>query len=120
MKKLFGFGSGTPAPPPPPLRPPSPPAAKHSGKAAGAAPASIVGRWKEPASRDSTVFHADGTVTEELASGEMIRGRYLLVGTKLTIHLEGVPEALNFSAAIRDDTLEMTDPERQTTKYRRA
>lgn len=79
----------------------------------------LVGRWKEPSGGDTTEFHADGTVTEKLASGETIRGRYLLVGTKLTINLEGVPDPLAFSAAIRDNALEMTDPEKQTTTYRR-
>ena len=81
--------------------------------------ASIVGRWKEPNGTDTTEFRADGTVMEIPAGGETIRGRYSCEGVKLKIRLEGVPEELSFSASIKDDTLEMKDPEGEVTQYRR-
>lgn len=56
---------------------------------------------------------------EKPASGEAIRGRYSLEGTKLKIKLEGVPEELTFSAAIKNDALEMKDRDGQVTHYRR-
>lgn len=56
---------------------------------------------------------------EKIADGE-IRGRYSLEGAKLKIKLDGVPEELSFSAVIKPDALEMTDPDGQVTAYRRA
>jgi uncharacterized protein (DUF2147 family) len=97
MKKFFGFGSNTP-----------PPAATSD---------SIVGQWKEPNGNDVTEFHADGTVIERPTSGEAIRGRYSLEGTKLTVRLEGLAEELSFAAAIKNNTLEMKDPDGQVTRY---
>ena len=81
---------------------------------ASAAP--IVGRWKEPKGTDVTEFHADGTVTERPASGETIRGRYLLESSKLRINLEGVPEEICFAVVIKGDQLEMTGPDGQTIR----
>ncbi len=127
MKKLFGFGSSTPPPPAVPTRPPAPPA-KHTptpkpapakAEAALVDGRSIVGRWKEPGGSDTTEFHADGSVTER-SGGETIRGKYVLVGSNLKINLEGVTEALTFSATIDHDTLEMIDGDGQATKYARA
>lgn len=80
---------------------------------------SIVGQWNEPGSSDTTEFRADGTLSERLGSGETIRGRYTLDGSKLLITLEGV-DALSFSASINPDALELTDPDGQVTHYRRA
>lgn len=118
--KFFGFGSSTPPPPPPPARPPSPPTAKSAAaKESSSTTPGIVGRWKEPNGNDITEFRADGTVVERPASGEVIRGRYSLAGTKLKITLEAVPEELSFAASIKDDTLEMKDPDGQVTEYRR-
>ena len=79
----------------------------------------IVGQWKEPNGSDTTEFRADGTVVEKPANGELIRGRYSLEGTSLKITLEGVPEELLFAASIKNDTLEMRDPDGQVTEYRR-
>ncbi len=137
MKKFFGFGSSTPPPPPPPSKPPAPPATKPAPVQKSEAPAPlppaapapaastatpapaalIVGRWKDPNSGDVTEFHADGAVTENVAGGEPIRGRYSLTGSKLTINLTGVPDELSFPVAIKTDTLEMTDPEGHVTRY---
>jgi Family of unknown function (DUF5640) len=119
MKKFFGFGSSTPAPPPPPSRPPAPPTAKPGAPKSATTVPAIVGRWKEPSGSDTTEFHADGTVVEKPASGETIRGRYQLEGAKLTIKLERVLEPLVFTATIKNDALEMKDPEGQVTQYRR-
>lgn len=79
----------------------------------------LVGRWREPQGKDTTEFHADGTVTEKPASGEKIRGRYSLDGAKLKINLDGVPDSLSFSAVVKANQLEMTDPDGQTTRYER-
>ena len=127
MKKFFGFGSSTPPPPPPPSRPPSPPAKpeapaappKTPPPAAATAPASIVGRWKEPNGSDTTEFHADGTVTERPASGETIRGRYSLEDGKLKIKLDGVPDEIVFTAAVSGNALETSDADGQITHYER-
>ena len=147
MKKFFGFGSSTPPPPPPPPKPPGPPTkpaapsaatapakspapaepakpGAHAEKPAPAAPparpaASIVGRWKDPNSNDTTEFHADGSVTEKTGSGETIRGRYSLQDKQLKINLEGVPDELSFPVAIGPDKLEMTDPDGKITHYQR-
>lgn len=59
-------------------------------------------------------------MTEKPASGETIRGRYSLDGAKLKIRLEGLPDELSFSAVVKADALEMTDPDGQVTRYRRA
>lgn len=134
MKKFFGFGPSTP-PPPPPSKPPAPPAARPGPAAkpdaakselpkpqpAPAAPPapSIVGRWKDPGSGDITEFHADGTVTEIVAGGEPIRGRYSLAGDRLKLNLEGVPDELSFPVTIKADTLEMVDPDGHMTRYQR-
>jgi len=80
---------------------------------------SIVGRWREPNGNDTTEFRADGTVVEQPASGETIRGRYSLEGAKLRIKLDGVPDELSFSASIKNEMLEMTDRDGQATRYRR-
>ncbi|MEP6957055.1 MAG: DUF5640 domain-containing protein [Chthoniobacterales bacterium] len=139
MKKFFGFGSSTPPPPAPPSKPPSPPAmspAPAAAKTAATAPAPaapspaappappIVGRWRDASGTgdgsESTEFNADGSVTERLAGGDTIRGRYLLSGDNLTINLEGMEEALDFTAMVRQDTLEMTDAGGQRSTYRRA
>ena len=77
----------------------------------------MIGRWREPQGKDTTEFHADGAVTEKPATGENIRGRYSLDGSKLKIHLDGVPGALSFSAVVKGDSLEMTGPDGQTTRY---
>ena len=79
----------------------------------------MVGRWKEPQGKDTTEFHADGTVTEKPATGENIRGRYTLDGVKLKIRLEGVADELSFTALLRGDTLEMTGPDGEATRYER-
>jgi len=118
MKKLFGFGSNTPSPPPPPSRPPAPPLGKSAPPAVKPA-ASIVCRWKDPAGSDITEFGSDGTVIERPASGDTIRGRYALDGSKLKIKLEGAAEELVFPVKIATDTLQMTDPEGQVTSYQR-
>ena len=127
--KFFRFGSSTPPPPPPPARPPAPPLAKPSAAKRPAAPPAktpapaqapiIVGHWQEPGSSDATEFRADGTLVERLGTGDVINGRYSLDGSRLTIELEGV-DRLSFSAAIRTDTLALTDPDGQVTEYRRA
>ena len=127
MRKFFGFSSATPPPPPPPARPPAPPVSRPAASktpapakdASHAPPTAIVGRWKAADSADTTEFRADGNVIESLGSGDTIRGRYSLEGAKLKINLEGVPEALSFSAAIAADKLEMRDPDGQVTEYRR-
>jgi hypothetical protein len=143
MKKFFGFGSSTPPPPPPPAKPPVPPAKPAAGAAPapaksptppgsdrraaeGAKPApparaaaSIVGRWKDPSSNDTTEFHADGSVTERTGSGETIRGRYSLQDKQLKINLEGVADELSFPVAIGPDKLEMTDPDGKIASYQR-
>ncbi|MEO5722686.1 MAG: DUF5640 domain-containing protein [Chthoniobacterales bacterium] len=118
MRKFFGFGSSTPPPPAPPTRPPSLPTRPGASAAPEEKP-TLVGRWKEPKGKDTTEFHADGKVTEKPASGENIRGTYTLDGSKLKIQLEGVPDALSFSAVVNGDKLEMTDPDGQTTRYER-
>ncbi len=118
MRKFFGFGSSTPPPPAPPARPPAPPSSPPATPAPNAA-SSLVGRWKEPKGKDTTEFQADGTVTERPATGENIRGRYALEGSKLKINLEGVPDALSFTAVVNKDTLEMTGPDGETTRYER-
>lgn len=118
FKKLFGFGSSTPAPPPPPLRPPAPPAAKTT-KPVPVAELAILGQWKEPGGSDTTEFRADGTLVEKPASGDPIRGRYWLDGSRLKVRLKGVPEELAFTVVITSDLIEMTDSEGNTTKYRR-
>ncbi|MEP6822842.1 MAG: hypothetical protein ABI946_10880 [Chthoniobacterales bacterium] len=110
MRKFFGLGNSTPPTPPLPTTPPPAPL-----KAA-----TIVGRWKEPNGKDVTEFHADKTVTEKPATGENIRGRYSLDGSKLKIDLDGVPDHLSFTAVIKGDTLEMTGPDGSTTRYERA
>lgn len=130
--KLFGFGSSTPPPPPPPSKPPATPpkasnppaAAKTPAEPAPAKPAataapSIVGRWKDPNSSDTTEFHADGSVTEKTGAGETIKGRYSLRDKQLKVNLEGVADELSFPVAIGADTLEMTDAEGKVTLYRR-
>ncbi len=119
FKKLFGFGSSTPPPPPPPLRPPPPPVAKPAAKAAPVAAPTIVGQWKEPSGSDTTEFRPDGTLLEKPANGEAIKGRYSLDGAQLKVRLDGVPDELAFTFAIKGDQLEMTDAEGHTTKYRR-
>jgi hypothetical protein len=120
MMKFFGFGSSTPPPPPPPSRPPSPPGGKTPSKPAPTAKApTIVGQWKEPSGNDVTEFRADGTLFEKPASGETIRGRYALEGSKLKVNLEGVAEELSFTAVLKVDELEMTDSDGQVTRYRR-
>ena len=126
MKKFFGFGSSTPPPPPPPAHPPAPPAAKSpaskpapTAKESSPTASGIVGQWKEPNGSDTTEFRADGTVVENLGSGEPIRGRYSLEGAKLKITLDGVPEEISFAASIKNDTLEMKDPDGLVTQYRR-
>ena len=133
MKKFFGFGSSTPPPPSPPSKPPAPPAkpatpaspakspvpietAKASGR--GAAP-SIVGRWRERGSNDTTEFHADGSVIEKTGDGETIRGRYSIREKTLKIDLEGVVDQLSFPVALGGDKLEMTDPDGKITRYER-
>ena len=78
-----------------------------------------MGRWKEPAGTDTTEFHADGSVTERPAGGEMIRGRYSLEKGTLKINLDAVADELSFPVKITADTLEMTDPEGNVTRYRR-
>ncbi|HEX8280653.1 MAG TPA: hypothetical protein VF551_04700 [Chthoniobacterales bacterium] len=80
---------------------------------------SIVGRWKEPGSADTTEFRADGTLIETSGNGESIRGRYSLDGSKLKINLEGVPDELSFAASVKTDELETTDPDGQVTRFRR-
>ena len=129
MKKFFGFGSSTPPPPPPPSKPPAPPAkpaapgparpAPVAEKPAAAGAPSIVGRWQEPGSADTTEFHADGSVTEKTGSGETIRGRYSLRDKHLKLNLDGVPDELSFPVAIGSDTLEMTDADGKITHYQR-
>ncbi len=134
MKKFFGFGSSTPPPPPPPSKPPAPPpkpapaAAPAPAKATTTTPAdkaaapqtpSIIGRWKEPGSSDTTEFHADGTVTERTGSGETIRGRYSLRDKHLKLNLDVVPDELSFPVAVGAETLEMTDTEGKITLYER-
>ncbi len=109
MRKFFGLGNSTP-PPPPPATPP----------AAAPVAASIVGRWKEPKGSDVTEFHANKTVTEKPAGAPNIHGRYSLEGTKLKVNLDGVADELVFTALVKGDTLEMTGPDGQTTKYERA
>lgn len=142
MRKFFGFGSSTPPPPAPPSKPPAPPAKPALAPAAApslpAAPApvaevkpvaappaaavapapSLVGRWREPGSSDTTEFHADGSVIESTGDEETIRGRYSLENKVLTINLEGVDE-LTFPIALGPDTLEMTDEEGKITHYER-
>ena len=78
-----------------------------------------MGRWKEPTGKDTTEFHADGTVTEKPSTGENIRGSYALDGLKLKIKLDGVPDELSFSAVVKGDTLEMTGPDGQATRHER-
>ena len=134
MKKFFGFGASTPPPPPPPAKPPSPPTGKPVAAAKAEAPAkpdqpkeqaaspsapSIVGRWKDPASGDITEFHADGTVTENVAGGEPIRGRYSVAAGKLKLNLDGVSDELSFPVTIKADTLDMIDPQGHMTRYQR-
>lgn len=135
MKKFFGFGSSTPPPPAaPPAKPPAPPAPKPAAapaaparptppaearKAAPSAAPSIIGRWKEPGSSDTTEFHADGSVTEKTGNGETIRGRYSLSDKQLKINLEGVPDELSFPVALSGNKLEMTDDEGKITHYER-
>ena len=132
MKKFFGFGSSTPQPPSPPIKPPTPPAKAATPPAPPKSPApvetskpaatpapSIVGRWREPGSSDSTEFHADGSVTEKTGSGETIRGRYSVRDKHLKIDLEGVADQLSFPVAIAADKLEMTDPDGKITHYER-
>ena len=137
MKKFFGFGSSTPPPPPPPSKPPSPPAAKpgpapkpdatatpeppktQPAPAAPPPPPSIVGRWKDPNSSDITEFHADGSVTENPAGSEPIRGRYTLAGGTLKINLDGVPDELSFPVTIKAESLDMVDPDGHMTRYQR-
>lgn len=100
------------------MRPPSLPSRPDPSPAQSAKP-SLVGRWKEPQGKDTTEFHTDGTVTEKPATGENIRGRYALDGSKLKIKLDGVPDELSFSAVVRGDTLEMTGPDGEATRYER-
>lgn len=135
MKKFFGFGSSTPPPPAaPPARPPAPPAPRPAAapatpvkaspltearKATPPAAPSIVGRWKESGSSDTTEFHADGSVTEKTGNGETIRGRYSLADKQLKLNLEGVPDELSFPVALSPDKLEMTDDDGKTTHYER-
>lgn len=59
-------------------------------------------------------------MTERLASGETIRGRYSFADSKLKINLEGLADELAFSAVVKPDALEMTDPDGQKTHYQRA
>jgi hypothetical protein len=133
MKKFFGFGSSTPPPPSPPSKPPTPPPkpatspapakspapAEASKPTAGSSAPSIVGRWREPGSSDTTEFHADGSVTEKTGSGETIRGRYSVRDKHLKIDLDGVADQLSFPVAIAADKLEMTDPDGKITHYQR-
>lgn len=127
MKNFFGFGSSTPPPPPPPSKPPSPPVKPASVPTEKTAPAasgsrstpSLVGRWREPESSDTTEFHADGTVTERTGAGETIRGRYSLRDQHLQLRLDGVAEDLSFPISIGTDMLEMADAEGKITYYER-
>jgi hypothetical protein len=126
IKRLLRFAARTPPPPRPPLRPPSPPGLAKSSPpkpAASAKPSAfaapgIVGRWQAPDSNDTTEFRADGSLAEQLATGETINGRYSLEGSKLRVQLDGVGE-LSFAAAVTAETLELTDAEGQVTRYRR-
>jgi hypothetical protein len=111
------FRRDTTPPPPPPSTSPAPSSAGE--KPAAAAP-TIVGRWKEPKGSDTTEFHSDGTVTEKPTSGESIRGRYKMDGSTLKINLDGVPDELSFTAAVKDGKLEMTGPDGILTRYERA
>lgn len=99
MRKFFGLGSSTPS--------------------SSETKSPLVGRWKEPRGSDVTEFRADGTVTEKPSTGGNIRGRYSLAGSKLKINLDGVPETLLFTVALKGDTLEMTGPDGETTRYGR-
>ncbi len=134
MKKFFGFGSSTPPPPSPPSKPPTPPAKPATAPAAAKTPVpdeiakpsasssgapSIVGRWREPGSSDTTEFHTDGSVTEKTGSGDTIRGRYSIRDKHLKIDLEGVADQLSFPVAIAANKLEMTDPDGKITHYER-
>lgn len=97
----------------------SPSATQAAKPAAAAAAPSIVGRWREPGSRDTTEFHADGSVTEKTGTGETIRGRYSVRDKQLKIDLEGVADQLSFPVAIGADKLEMTDADGKITHYER-
>lgn len=82
-------------------------------------PPSIVGRWQEPSTSDTTEFHADGTVTEKTGTGETIRGRYSLLDKHLKLNLEGVADELSFPVAVGSRMLKMTDSEGKVTLYER-
>lgn len=107
MRKFFGIGSSKPS------------SSSSSAPSAPASRPSLVGRWKEPAGKDTTEFHADGSVTEKPSAGENIGGRYTLDGSKLKIRLAGGSDDLSFTAVVKGDTLEMTGPDGQTTRYER-
>jgi hypothetical protein len=93
--------------------------ATNSGAKPTTVAPSIVGRWKEPKGSDTTEFHADGRVTEKPAGAADILGRYLFDGAKLEIRLEGVAEELVFSVALKGNSLEMTGPDGEKTRYER-
>ncbi len=111
MRKFFGLGSSSTPPPPAP----NPPAAATPKPTQN----SLVGSWKEPKGTDTTEFLADGTVIERPATGEGIRGRYTLEGSKLKIRLQGMTEDIFFTALLHGNTLELTDPDGVKTSYER-
>lgn len=103
---------------------PAPPAASTPSKAPPADPKkAIIGRWQEPGSTETTEFRADGKVTEKLADGGTISGKYSFSdGARVKMKFDGAMASLgelSFPVKISGDTLEMTGPDGKAARYQR-
>jgi hypothetical protein len=75
--------------------------------------AAIVGKWSDSEGVETVVYSADGSMTETLAGGDVVKGKYSFPdATHIKVELEGPMAAAGpmvSPIAIKGDTMDVTD-----------
>ena len=98
-------------------------AATKTTKNASGGSSAIVGTWQDNDGAETITYKADGTMSEKLASGDVVSGTYSMPDAgHLKVKFEGAMAAMGeqtFPVTIAGDGMDMTGPTGMAVHYKK-
>ena len=93
------------------------------GKTSGSGSSAIVGTWQDNDGAETITYKADGTMSEKLASGDVVSGTYSMPDAgHIKVKFDGAMSAMGeqtFPVTLTSDGMDMTGPTGMAVHYKK-
>ncbi|MDQ6809103.1 MAG: hypothetical protein M3Z64_06715 [Verrucomicrobiota bacterium] len=97
--------------------------ADSSTKSTGSGASALVGTWQDSDGAETITYKADGTMSEKLASGDVVNGTYSMPdATHIKVKFDGAMAAMGeqtFPVTMTGDGMDMTSPTGAAVHYKK-